>query len=95
MDKICMCFSKPDFEEYPCLTYAYYALREGGNLPVILNAADEVAVSLFLSGKICFDDIYKIIRRALFHFPIEELSSPEDIYFWDAETRGFLQGVLE
>ncbi|MCD6362391.1 MAG: 1-deoxy-D-xylulose-5-phosphate reductoisomerase, partial [Synergistetes bacterium] len=56
---------------------------------------DEVAVSLFLSGKICFDDIYKIIRRALFHFPIEELSSPEDIYFWDAETRGFLQGVLE
>ncbi len=94
-DDICLCFSKPDFEEYPCLNYAYYAVEAGGNIPVILNAADEVAVSLFLSKKIRFNDIYKIIRKALFHFPREELSSPDDIYFWDAETRRFLREVLE
>jgi len=88
-------FEEPDMEEYPCLNYAYYAARMGGNIPVILNAADEVAVSLFLSGKLKFGDIPKLIRKVLFHFPMERLSSPEDIYFWDREARSFAGEALK
>lgn len=92
-NKISLSFEEPDFEEYPCLGYAYYVAKVGGNLPVILNAADEVAVSLFLSGKLGFGDIPKFIRKVLFHFPVEEVNSPEGIYFWDKEARKVAEEV--
>ncbi|MCS7233184.1 MAG: 1-deoxy-D-xylulose-5-phosphate reductoisomerase [Synergistetes bacterium] len=91
--KVNLSFEEPDFEEYPCLSYAYYAARVGGNLPVILNAADEVAVSLFLSYRLKFSDIPKFIRKVLFYFPREDLDSPEDIFFWDREARKFAEEV--
>lgn len=91
--KINFSFEKPDFEEYPCLCYAYYAAKVGGNLPVILNAADEVAVSLFLSGKISFSEIPKFIRKVLFYFPKERITSPDEIFLWDKEARKFAEEV--
>ncbi|KUK13499.1 MAG: 1-deoxy-D-xylulose 5-phosphate reductoisomerase, partial [bacterium 42_11] len=86
-------FDLPDFEEYPCLNYAYYAAKVGGNMPVILNAADEIGVSLFLSGKFNFGDIPKFIRKVLLHFPEEEIKDPEEILFWDKEARKFAEEV--
>ena len=44
---------------------AKVAMREGGTAPAILNAANEAAVALFLSGKICFTDIMSIVAHIL------------------------------
>ena len=50
-------FSPPPLERFPCLGLAYDALRAGGTLPVVLNAANEIAVELFLDGKLGFMSI--------------------------------------
>lgn len=47
-------FEKPDFEKFPLLKYAFEAIEKGGNMPCILNAANEVAVKAFLQEKIKF-----------------------------------------
>ena len=56
-------FAKPDPERYPALGLAYEAMRIGGTMPAVLNAANETAVALFLDGKIGFLGIYEIVRR--------------------------------
>lgn len=58
-------FDTPDLERFPCLALAYRALRDGVVLPVVLNAANEVAVEAFLAGRITFTSIPKVITRAL------------------------------
>jgi 1-deoxy-D-xylulose-5-phosphate reductoisomerase len=58
-------FLKPDFERFPCLRLAYESLEKGYPYPIVLNAADEVAVELFLNGKIKFTDIPKLIEETL------------------------------
>ncbi|MBN2028719.1 1-deoxy-D-xylulose-5-phosphate reductoisomerase [bacterium] len=58
-------FLPPDPEKYPALRLAYDALKVGGTAPAVLNAADEVAVDLFLSGRIQFNQITEIIDRVL------------------------------
>ena len=50
-------FEEPDLERFPCLALAYRALRAGGTMPAVLNAANEVAVRAFLDGKIRLSDI--------------------------------------
>ncbi|MDZ7292375.1 MAG: 1-deoxy-D-xylulose-5-phosphate reductoisomerase [candidate division KSB1 bacterium] len=58
-------FQEPDFDKFACLRLAYEALREGGTAPAVLNAANEEAVSAFLSETIRFDQIPHLIERAL------------------------------
>ena len=58
-------FEAPDEEAFPCLPLARRALRHGGGMPAALNAANEVAVELFLAGRIGFLDIPDLIRDAL------------------------------
>jgi 1-deoxy-D-xylulose-5-phosphate reductoisomerase len=58
-------FAEPDFEKFPCLDIAYKALRSGGTIPCTMNAANEVAVQAFLSGKIRYPDIYAIISKTI------------------------------
>jgi len=58
-------FFLPDLKRFPCLDLAYRALREGGTLPVVLNAANEVAVAAFLGGKLGFLAIPELIERAM------------------------------
>ncbi|MFI5362334.1 MAG: 1-deoxy-D-xylulose-5-phosphate reductoisomerase [Elusimicrobiota bacterium] len=58
-------FSKPDFHRFPCLELAREAAFKGGGLPVVLNAADEIAVSAFIAGKIRFTDIPRIIEKTM------------------------------
>ncbi|UCD09737.1 MAG: 1-deoxy-D-xylulose-5-phosphate reductoisomerase, partial [Dehalococcoidales bacterium] len=50
-------FEKPDYDSFPCLKLAIDAIREGGTYPAALCAADEVAVDLFLKGRVSFMDI--------------------------------------
>ena len=60
-----MTFFKPDTERFPCLGYAYDALREGGDATCIMNAANEVAVAAFLQGKIRFGQIPEVIDHTM------------------------------
>ena len=58
-------FAKPDIETFRCLPLAIKAGKDGGTMPTVLNGANEVAVELFLKGKIKFNDIFKIVENAL------------------------------
>ena len=58
-------FSEPDYKKFPCLEYAFHALRIGRTMPAVLNAANEVAVQAFLSGSISFTGIPKIIKKLM------------------------------
>jgi 1-deoxy-D-xylulose-5-phosphate reductoisomerase len=58
-------FLPVDHKRYPALRLAYGALREGGTMPAVLNAANEVAVEAFLEGRIGFRDIHRVIDRTM------------------------------
>ena len=58
-------FEKPDLELFPNLRHAYTALAEGGNIPCVVNAANEVCVAAFLEERIKFTDMPKLIERAM------------------------------
>ena len=58
-------FEVPDVTRFPCLSLAYRALEDDGALPVVLNAANEVAVAAFLGGRLLFPGIAAVIERAL------------------------------
>jgi 1-deoxy-D-xylulose-5-phosphate reductoisomerase len=58
-------FGPPDTARFPCLGLAYAALKRGGVAPVVLNAANEVAVEAFLAGRLPFPAIATLIERAL------------------------------
>lgn len=65
-------FQKPDTKRFPCLKLAYKAARIGGTAPAVLNAANEIAVSLFLKRKVGFMEIPKMIEKVLKrHKPIK------------------------
>ncbi len=85
-----MTFRKPDPGKFRCLGLAYRALGAGGSAPVVLNAANEVAVDLFLRGRIGFDTIPALIEEALDRFPARAVPSLGDIIATDTETRSYL-----
>lgn len=58
-------FQKPNYELFPCLSYAFEAIKIGGTMPAVLNASNEIAVYKFLNGKIKFTDISKLIEKAM------------------------------
>ena len=60
-----MSFEAPDLERFPALGLAYEALRKGGNMPCIMNAANEAAVAAFLQEKIGFYDITDVVRETM------------------------------
>jgi 1-deoxy-D-xylulose-5-phosphate reductoisomerase len=58
-------FEKPDLERFPCLALAFTACEEGGSLPAVLNAANEIAVEAFLKHRISFVRIPEIIHETM------------------------------
>ena len=56
---------RPDFDRFPALRLALDALAAGGGLPTVLNAANEVAVEAFLSGRISFGDVARHVAAAM------------------------------
>lgn len=83
-------FFAPDTERFPCLQLAYDALRAGGTVPAVLNAANEIAVQRFLNKQIGFTDIPQLIRQALEKHTIVENPSLEEIVEADGWTRRYL-----
>jgi 1-deoxy-D-xylulose-5-phosphate reductoisomerase len=80
-------FSAPDTETFPCLRLAREAGEAGGTAPCVLNAADEVAVSAFLGGRIPFTAIAEVVERTLEALPAAAPGHFEDLYAVDAEAR--------
>jgi 1-deoxy-D-xylulose-5-phosphate reductoisomerase len=58
-------FQHPDPDRFPCLRLAYSALRAGGGVPAVLNAANEIAVEAFLAGRLRFTAIAQVIDETL------------------------------
>ena len=58
-------FEEPDYYKFPCLKLAYTAAKKGGTMTTVLNAANEVAVDLFLNKKINFFKIPEIIKKVM------------------------------
>ncbi|HAJ56699.1 MAG TPA: 1-deoxy-D-xylulose-5-phosphate reductoisomerase [Candidatus Omnitrophica bacterium] len=81
-------FCQPDLKRFPCLALAYDAARRGGTLPCALNAANEVAVEAFLSGRISFMRIPDIVERVITknRFSKDDLSL-ESIFETDWQAR--------
>ena len=87
-------FLKPDMKKFPCLALAYEAGRIGGTAPVVLNAANEVAVAAFVENKICFNDLPKVIEKVLNRHQAQKNPSLEDILGVDSESRIQARSVL-
>jgi 1-deoxy-D-xylulose-5-phosphate reductoisomerase len=80
-------FSAPDTESFPCLRLAYRALQAERSLPVVLNAANEVAVARFLEGKIGFTAISQVIERTMDAHPPAEVTTLEQVRAVDSWAR--------
>jgi 1-deoxy-D-xylulose-5-phosphate reductoisomerase len=80
-------FEEPDVDRFPCLPLARRALAAGESAPVILNAANEVAVAAFLDGRIRFTQIPWLIEEALGRCPHRALDSVEACVDVDTRTR--------
>ncbi len=85
-----MTFFEPDLEKFPCLKLAYDALQLGGTAPAILNAANEVAVELFLKRQIRFTHIPQLIEQALESIRHEATATLETISEADKLARAFV-----
>ena len=72
-------FEKPDLEAFPCLAYAFAALKAGGTMPAVVNAANEAAVMLFLDGKIKYLDIPRLIKKVMDKHEVVARPSFEEI----------------
>lgn len=87
-------FEKPDMNRFPCLGLAVEAIKQGGIMPTVLNAANEVLVDAYLKDKIGFYDISGGVEKALFHY--ENIIKPtlEDIVNVDNDVRKMVRKNL-
>ena len=83
-------FSHPDLEAFPCLALAMEAAKQGGTACPVLNAANEVAVALFLADKIGFYDIYELVRGAMDTVPFVANPTLEQILAADDAARAYV-----
>jgi 1-deoxy-D-xylulose-5-phosphate reductoisomerase len=86
-------FHAPSHDRFPCLGLAYRALRAGGTLPVVLNAANEVAVEAFLAGKLGFTAIPRLIEGAMDAHVPEHVSSLAVVRRADVWAREYARGM--
>lgn len=87
-------FLPPDDEKFPSLNLARQVLEAGGTVPAVMNAADEVAVDLFLSGRIGFTQIWSLIDKVLSRHDNVKSPSLEQILEADAWAREFVKNEI-
>jgi 1-deoxy-D-xylulose-5-phosphate reductoisomerase len=80
-------FELPDRKKFPSLNFAYEALKQGGTMPTVMNAANEVAVEKFIKGEINIPAIWKIIENAMSHHKTLKNPSLREILATDLEIR--------
>ena len=84
-------FEAADTTRFPCLGLAFSALRQGGDAPAVLNAANEVAVDAFLAGHLPFSAMARVIERTLQQYGNRCSHSIDDLLETDRQARAFAQ----
>ncbi len=82
-------FQLPDYDSFPCLRLAYRALEDEEGLPVVLNAANEVAVAAFLDGRLAFTAIPRVIERAMDDYEAVPARTLPEVRRIDARAREY------
>jgi 1-deoxy-D-xylulose-5-phosphate reductoisomerase len=80
-------FGAPDHARFPCLPLAYAALDAGGSAPVVLNAANEVAVAAFLERRLAFTAIAQAVAAVRSELPVRPIAVIDDALAADREAR--------
>jgi len=88
-------FEDPDFKTFRNLALAIEALKKGGNLPCVLNAANEIAVYAFLRNRVGFLDMTEMIERTMQYVSYLESPSLEEYFESDAEARNFAASLIK
>ena len=88
-------FEQPDLQRFPALRIARQALVQGGAVPTILNAANEIAVASFLGGQIGFTEIAGLVEQTIERAVAGAPSSIEDVIQVDLETRRAVAELIE
>ena len=87
-------FEQADTKRFPCLRLAYDAIARGGNMPCVLNAANEVANLAFREGRCTFTGISDVIERTMQKAAYIPTPSPGDLYASDTEARNTACALL-
>ena len=87
-------FEKPDTDTFMCLALAYRAIEKGGNMPCIMNAANEIAVEAFLAEKISFLQIGRLIEKAMETVTFSAEIQLKTLEETDAATRDFCRRTV-
>lgn len=80
-------FEQPDTGRFPCLLLAYEALHKGGNMPCVMNAANEVVNLAFRQGRISFPQIYEVIHQTMDKTAFEPAPTLDSLFQSDHEAR--------
>ncbi len=80
-------FEEPDLERFPCISLAYEAMEKGGNMPCIMNAANEIAVAAFLQDKLSYFGISETVAKMMASSPFIAAPGVEDIFATDEDVR--------
>ncbi len=88
-------FERPDFKRFPLLQYAFDAIAEGGNMPCILNAANEIAVAAFLQERIGYPQIIETVAETMAH--IEHIATPayDDYVHTNQIARAYAESLIQ
>jgi len=88
-------FEEPDVKTFRNLTLATESLFRGGNLPCVLNAANEIAVFAFLRNRIGFLDMTDLVERTMQHVTFIEHPTLEEYFESDGEARNFAASLIK
>ena len=86
-------FQAPDFEKLPCLALAIRCARTGGTAPAVMNAANEVAVHLFLDGEIGYNDIYDYVIETVETLGVSPATDLDTLIAADRAARETVRGI--
>ncbi len=88
-------FEEPDTETFECLSLAYKAIKAGGTMPAVLNAANEIAVAAFLKGNIGFMDIPRIIKNTMENHTVIHNYNIDELLAADSWGRSYAAKILK
>ncbi len=87
-------FEKPETDLFACLNLAYDAIKTGGTMPAVMNAANERAVYAFIDEKIEFNDIPKLIKQAMREYNVKYNYDLDDVLAADKWGRLYIDDIL-
>ena len=88
-------FEEPDEQRFPALRLAREALRLGGSAPIVMNAANEIAVSRFLAGQIKFLDIARVVEETMETTPPVQFHAISEVIEIDGEARARAREIID